>query len=87
MLDRKGQKVSDLGGIEVYEKYGIEMPLHAKYIRQPNRTYFADDPKHGEIMSFFCSTERPSSCASGLAFYWGAEGFHLVNIDELELVE
>ena len=88
MLNRHGEKVSDIGGIDVYEKYGIKMPLHAKYIRQPNRIYFDTDPKHDEVMSFYCSTEKPSSNASGLAFYWGEGAYsHLVSVYNLEPIE
>lgn len=72
-----------------YEKnYGIKMPLKAKYIRKPNRIYFLTDPKHGEILSFYWNAEKPSSCASGLAWYRGNDGYsHLVNVDELDDIE
>ena len=84
MLDKNGLKTCDDGGIEVYERYGINMPLRARYVRYPNRIYFATDPEQGEMMSFFCSAEKPSSCAMGLAWYWGEKGSHLVCVDELE---
>ena len=71
---------------EYYEKtYSIKMPLKAKYVRKPNRIYFATDPKNGEILSFFWNAMKPSSCAAGLAYYRGEGGYsHLVNVDELE---
>ena len=84
MLDKNGVETSPKGGIEVYEDYRIKMPLRARYVRSPNRVYFATDPKHGEMMSFFCSAEKPSSCAMGLAWYWGEKWSHLVCVDELE---
>lgn len=88
MLNRDGQKVSDLGGIAVYEKYGIKMPLRAKYLPRPNRINFGAAPTHGETLSFFCNAEKPSSCAMGLAYYWGDGGYsYLVNVDELEPIE
>ena len=84
MLDKNGVKTCDGGGIGAYEHYGIDMPLRARYVRYPNRIYFATDPKHGEMLSFFCSAEKPSSCARGLAWYWGENASHLVCVDELE---
>ena len=84
MLDKDGVKTCDDGDIRVYEHYGINMPLRARYVRYPNRIYFATDPEHGEMMSFFCSAEKPSSCARGLAWYWGENAYHLVCVDELE---
>ena len=83
MLDKDGVKTCDDGDIRVYEHYGINMPLRARYVRYPNRIYFATDPEHGEMMSFFCSAEKPSSCARGLAWYWGENAYHLVRVDEL----
>jgi hypothetical protein len=88
MFNRNGEKVSDLDGIEAYEYYGITMPMRAKYIRNSNRIYFENDPKHGETMSFFCCCDKPSRNAIGNAYYWGEDAFsHLVNVKELEPIE
>lgn len=87
MLDKNGIETDLSGGISIYKNYGINMPLRAKYIREKNRIYFATDPEQGEVMSFFCSAENPSSCAMGLAWYWGERGSHLVRVDELDPIE
>lgn len=83
-MEKEARVTCDNGGIGVYEHYGINMPLRGRYVRYPNRVYFATDPEHGEIMSFFCNAEKPSSCAMGLAWYCGGKGLHLVCVDELD---
>lgn len=71
--------------IDVYKKYGYDMPLKAKYKRSVNRLYFYGDFKDGEEVTFFWNCEKPSACAVGNAFYIGENRTsHLVNISELE---
>lgn len=71
--------------IEVYKQYGFDMPLKAKYKRNPNRIYFSGNFQDNEEIEFFWDVEKPSSCALGYAFYMGKDGgTQLVNIQELE---
>ena len=71
--------------IDMYKGYGFDMPLKAKYKRDPNRIYFIGDFKDGEIIKFSWCCEKPSACAIGNVFYESEhEPSQLVNIRDLE---
>ena len=73
--------------IDIYKKYGYNMPLKAKYKRDSNRIYFTNDFKDGEVVSFFWICDKPTACAEGYAFYSGDSNMsNLINIKELELI-
>jgi hypothetical protein len=70
--------------IDIYKQYGFEFPLKAHYKRFNNRIYFVNDFKDGEEIEFFWSTEKPSACAIGNAFYKNKKGnSNLINFKEL----
>ena len=74
--------------IDIYKKYGYDMPLNARYKRDKNRVYFCNDFKDGEEITFFWNCAKPNACASGSAFYTGKNSIsNLVNISELEPIE
>lgn len=74
--------------IDIYKKYGFDMPLKAKYKRSKNRIYFSGDFKDGEEIEFFWNCEQPNACAKGNAFYFGKSSVsNLVNISELEPIK
>ena len=64
--------------------YGHNFPAHAKYVRKPNRIYFATDFDDGEKITFAWMCDQPNANARGNATYHSpAKGFQLLNIHDL----
>ena len=73
--------------IDIYKKYGYNMPMKARYKRDKNRIYFYGDFYDGEEIEFFWNCEKPNACARGNVWYRSKDkGSHLVNIKELEAI-
>lgn len=67
----------------------INFPKRAKYKRDKNRIYFADDFNDGEQLEFVYHCTKPSAKAIGNAWYKSLENGRpktprLINIKELE---
>ncbi|MBE6058070.1 hypothetical protein, partial [Clostridium sp.] len=53
--------------INLYKKYGFNMPIKCKYKRDKNRIYFSNDFKDGEEIYFCHNCSKPSAIAKGNA--------------------
>lgn len=74
--------------IDIYKKYGFDMPQKAYYKRINNRIYFATDFQDGEEIEFFWNCDKPNACALGNAFYVNKNGnSNLINISEIEPIK
>lgn len=66
------------------KKYGFNFPLKTKYVRHPNRIYFATDFSDGEDISFAWACDKPSSNAMGYAYYYSkSKGHKLISINDI----
>jgi hypothetical protein len=82
------KSISEKDRAYLLENYGINFPARAQYIRQSNKVYSIMDFNDGEKVSFAWMCEKPSSNAAGYATYYSPRnGFRLINIEELKLIE